>query len=71
MADISSRSIKTIDEINKFYRNINIPVDIKTAINEMEDLGLIDIVGNKLNITKISLVSVVLLLIYISVMVAF
>ena len=52
LADISSRSIKTIDELNKFYRNINIPVDIKTAINEMEDLGLIDIVGNKLNITK-------------------
>lgn len=52
LADISSRSIKTTDELNKFYKNINIPVDIKTAINEMEDLGLIDIVGNKLNITK-------------------
>ena len=53
LADISSRSIKSIDELNKFYKHIDIPVDIKTTINEMEDLGLISIdASNKLNITK-------------------
>ena len=53
LADISSTSIKSVDELNKFYKNIEIPVSLKTTVNEMEDLGLIRIkANNDLEITK-------------------
>ncbi|WP_407454853.1 DUF5814 domain-containing protein [Methanobrevibacter sp.] len=53
LADISSTSIKSIDELNKFYRDIDVPVSLKIAADEMEDLGLIDISqSNKLNVTR-------------------
>lgn len=52
LADISSNSIKTIEEINKFYKNIDVPISIKMAIDEMEDLGMINQVANQLKITK-------------------
>ena len=53
LADISSTSIKSIDELNKFYKDIDVPVSLKIAADEMEDLGLIDISpSNKLNVTR-------------------
>lgn len=53
LADISSTSIQSVDELNRFYKNIDIGVSIKIALDEMEDIGLIDITpSNKLEITK-------------------
>ena len=53
LADISSTSIRSIDELNKFYKNIDVPISTKIAIDEMEDLGLINISpSNKLEVTK-------------------
>ena len=53
LADISSTSIKSIDELNKFYKNIDVGISTKIAIEEMENLGMIDITpSNKLEITK-------------------
>ncbi|MCF0226077.1 MAG: DEAD/DEAH box helicase [Methanobrevibacter sp.] len=46
LADISSKSIKNIQQLNDYYKNIDIPVSLKIAINEMEDLGLIKIDAN-------------------------
>ena len=46
LADISSTSIKSVDELNKFYNDIEIPVSLKTTVNEMEDLGLINVKAN-------------------------
>ncbi len=53
LADISSTSIKSIDELNKFYKNIDVGISTKIAIEEMENLGMIDITpSNGLEITK-------------------
>ncbi|WP_405303448.1 DUF5814 domain-containing protein [Methanobrevibacter sp.] len=53
LADISSTSIRSIEELNKFYKNIDVPISTKIAIEEMEDLDMIDITpSNKLEITK-------------------
>ena len=52
LADISSTSIKTFDELNKFYKNIDVPISIKIAVDELDDLGLINRYSNKLEITK-------------------
>ncbi|MBE6499828.1 MAG: DEAD/DEAH box helicase [Methanobrevibacter thaueri] len=52
LADISSTSIKTFDELNKFYKTIDVPISIKVAVDEMDDLGLINRVSNKLEVTK-------------------
>lgn len=53
LADISSNSIHDMQELNKFYKNIDVPVNLKTTINEMEDLGLLDIdARNKLHATN-------------------
>lgn len=53
LADISSTSIKSFDELNRFYKNINIPISIKVAVDEMEDLGLIKrTANNKLEVTN-------------------
>ena len=53
LADISSTSIKSKDELIKFYKNIDVPVSIKIAVDEMEDLGLINVsANNKLEVTK-------------------
>ena len=52
LADISSTSIKSMDELNKFYKTIDVPISIKIAVDEMEDLGLINRVSNKLEVTK-------------------
>ena len=53
LADISSTSIKSTEELNRFYKNTEIPVSLKITVNEMEDLGLIDIkANNSLEVTK-------------------
>ena len=53
LADISSTSIKSIEELNKFYKDIDVPISLKIARDEMEDLGLINITpNNKLDVTK-------------------
>ena len=53
LADISSTSIRSVEELNKFYKNIDVPISTKIAIEEMEDLEMINIApSNKLEITK-------------------
>ena len=52
LADISSTSIQSTDELNKFYKNIDVPISIKIAADEMEDLGLIKRISNNLEVTK-------------------
>ena len=53
LADISSTSIKSVSELNNFYKDIDIPVSLKTTVNEMEDLGLINVgANNALEVTK-------------------
>lgn len=41
LADISSNSIKSLDELKRFYRDIDVPVSLEIAVGEMTDLGLI------------------------------
>ena len=53
LADISSTSIKSFSELNEFYKNIDVPISIKIAIDEMEDLGLINrSASDKLEVTR-------------------
>ncbi|PWB87946.1 DUF5814 domain-containing protein [Methanobrevibacter thaueri] len=52
LADISSTSIRTMDELNGFYENIDVPISIKIAIDEMENLELINRMSNRLEVTK-------------------
>ena len=53
LADISSTSIKSIDALNNFYKDIDVPVSLKIAADEMEDLGLISIsANNRLEVTN-------------------
>ena len=41
LADVSSTSIKNMDELNKFYKDIDVPISLDIAIREMKELGLI------------------------------
>ncbi|MBR0058225.1 MAG: DEAD/DEAH box helicase [Methanobrevibacter sp.] len=41
LADISSTSIKNMDELNKFYKDIDVPISLEIAVREMCELGLI------------------------------
>ena len=41
LADISSTSIKSFDELTEFYKNIDVPISLEIATNEMKELGLI------------------------------
>ena len=41
LADISSNSIKSFKELAEFYRNIDVPISLRIAVDEMTDLGLI------------------------------
>ncbi|MBR5954423.1 MAG: DEAD/DEAH box helicase, partial [Methanobrevibacter sp.] len=53
LADISSTSINSKEELNQFYKDIDVPISIKIAVDEMEDLGLINITANNgLEVTK-------------------
>ncbi len=46
LADISSKTVKSIEELEKYYETIDVPIDLKTAVSELEDLGLIDLQFN-------------------------
>lgn len=50
LADISSKAIDSFSSLKEFYKNIDIPLDLKTAILEMVKLGLITL--NPLKITN-------------------
>lgn len=53
LADISSNSIKSKKQLNDFYRDIDVPISLKIATDEMEDLGLIRYAAdNRLEATK-------------------
>ena len=52
LADISSTSITSLSELNRFYKNIDVPVSIEIAVREMENLGLIKTDSDKLEVTK-------------------
>ena len=52
LADISSTSIQSTNELNKFYKNIDVPISIKIAVDEMADLGLINRSANRLEVTR-------------------
>jgi len=52
LADISSTSIQSTNELNKFYKNIDVPISIKIAVDEMEDLDLINRMANRLEVTR-------------------
>ena len=43
LADISSKSLRKVKEVDEFYQNIPVPMDIETALNELEDKGAINI----------------------------
>lgn len=49
LADISSETIKNTTEIDKLYKNINVPMDIDTAIDELYDKKLINVLNNNDN----------------------
>lgn len=51
LADISSKSIKTIKDLNDYYKKIDVPISIKVAIDELKNLGMINRVSNQLKIT--------------------
>ena len=53
LADISSSSIKSLDELNKFYKNIDIPLNINSAVERLQKLSLIKThPSNKFEITQ-------------------
>lgn len=53
LADISSTSIRSLDELNSFYRNIDVPVSIDIAVDEMVNLGMISRSANgRLEVTR-------------------
>ena len=53
LADISSLSIKSVDELNNFYKDIDVPVNLESVAVDLKNLGLINIVSNnKFEITK-------------------
>ena len=52
LADISSTSIQSTNELNSFYKNIDVPISIKIAVDEMDDLELINRVANRLEVTR-------------------
>ena len=43
LADISSKSLRKVKDVVEFYQNIPVPMDIETALNELEDKGAINI----------------------------
>lgn len=55
LADISSKSLQNIQQIQDFYKNVNIPIEIDKAIDEIYDKKLISIdknIKNKVYPTK-------------------
>ena len=43
LADISSKSLRKVGEVEEFYENIPVPMDISTALDELEDKDAIHI----------------------------
>ena len=43
LADISSKSLRKVGDVEEFYRNIPVPMDIMTALDELEDKDAISI----------------------------
>ena len=43
LADISSKSLRKVKDVDEFYRNIPVPMDIMTALDELEDKDAINI----------------------------
>ena len=43
LADISSKSLRKVKDVDEFYQNIPVPMDIMTALDELEDKGAINI----------------------------
>ena len=43
LADISSKSLRKVKEVDEFYQNIPVPMDIQTALDELEDKDAINI----------------------------
>ncbi len=43
LADISSKSLRKVGEVEEFYENIPVPMDISTALDELEDKDAINI----------------------------
>ena len=43
LADISSKSLRKVKEVEEFYQNIPVPMDIMTALDELEDKDAIKI----------------------------
>ena len=43
LADISSKSLRKVGEVEEFYENIPVPMDITTALDELEDKDAISI----------------------------
>ena len=43
LADISSKSLRKVADVNEFYQNIPVPMDINTALDELEDKDAINI----------------------------
>lgn len=45
LADVCSHSLKDIETIHSFYKNIKIPIDLEMTINELYDKKLIRIIN--------------------------
>ena len=43
LADISSKSLRKVKDVDEFYQNIPVPMDIMTALDELEDKDAINI----------------------------
>ena len=43
LADISSKSLRKVKDVDEFYQNIPVPMDIMTALDELEDKDAIKI----------------------------
>lgn len=43
LADISSKSLRKVNDVEEFYQNIPVPMDIMTALDELEDKDAINI----------------------------
>lgn len=43
LADISSKSLRKVKDVEEFYQNIPVPMDIMTALDELEDKDAVNI----------------------------
>ncbi len=43
LADISSKSLRKVNDVEEFYQNIPVPMDIMTALDELEDKDAVNI----------------------------